>query len=79
MQAFVARNHSKEGEHTFPKLIELKDIEKTYHIGEVEYPVLKGINLEAERTTLASVRRGTSETLITTDVRARRWDTDAAK
>lgn len=29
-------------------MIELKDIEKTYNIGEVEYPVLKGINLEIE-------------------------------
>jgi putative ABC transport system ATP-binding protein len=29
-------------------VIELKDIEKTYNIGESEYPVLKGINLEIE-------------------------------
>jgi putative ABC transport system ATP-binding protein len=29
-------------------VIELKDILKTYRIGEAEYPVLKGINLEIE-------------------------------
>jgi len=29
-------------------VIELKDIQKTYRIGEAEYPVLKGINLEIE-------------------------------
>ena len=29
-------------------LIELKDIQKTYRIGESEYPVLKGIDLEIE-------------------------------
>ena len=29
-------------------MIELKDIQKTYRIGEAEYPVLKGINLEIE-------------------------------
>lgn len=30
------------------KVIELKDIQKTYRIGESEFPVLKGINLEIE-------------------------------
>jgi len=29
-------------------VIELRDIQKTYRIGEIEYPVLKGINLEIE-------------------------------
>jgi ABC-type lipoprotein export system ATPase subunit len=29
-------------------LIELKDIQKTYRIGESEYPVLKGIDLTIE-------------------------------
>jgi putative ABC transport system ATP-binding protein len=29
-------------------VIELKDIQKTYRIGEAEYPVLKGIDLEIE-------------------------------
>jgi putative ABC transport system ATP-binding protein len=29
-------------------VIELKDIQKTYRIGDSEYPVLKGINLEIE-------------------------------
>ncbi|MDM7939058.1 MAG: ABC transporter ATP-binding protein [Methanothrix sp.] len=29
-------------------MIELRDIQKTYRIGEIEYPVLKGINLEIE-------------------------------
>jgi len=29
-------------------VIELRDIQKTYRIGETEYPVLKGINLEIE-------------------------------
>jgi putative ABC transport system ATP-binding protein len=29
-------------------VIELNDIQKTYRIGEAEYPVLKGINLEIE-------------------------------
>jgi len=30
------------------KVIELKDIQKTYHIGESEYAVLKGIDLQIE-------------------------------
>jgi ABC-type lipoprotein export system ATPase subunit len=30
-------------------LIELEDIRKTYHLGEVDVPVLKGISLEIER------------------------------
>ena len=30
-------------------VIELRDIEKTYHIGDIEYPVLKGINLNIEQ------------------------------
>jgi putative ABC transport system ATP-binding protein len=30
-------------------VIELRDIEKTYRIGDIEYPVLKGINLNIEQ------------------------------
>src|SRR5258708_29747544 len=30
-------------------LIKLKDIRKTYHLGEMDVPVLKGVSLEIER------------------------------
>ena len=36
-------------------LIELKDIYKTYHLGEVDVPVLKGISLTIERGEMVSL------------------------
>ena len=30
-------------------LIRLRDIHKTYHLGEVDLPVLKGVSMEIER------------------------------
>ena len=33
---------------SFPKVIELKDIQKNYRIGESEFAVLKGIDLQIE-------------------------------
>jgi len=40
-------------------LIELKDISKVYHMGEVDVPVLKGINLQIEQGEMVSLM-GTS-------------------
>src|SRR5688500_16248073 len=41
------------------KLIELKDIHKTYHLGEVDVPVLKGVSVTVERGELVALM-GTS-------------------
>jgi ABC-type lipoprotein export system ATPase subunit len=41
------------------KLIELKDIHKTYHLGEVDVPVLKGVSLTVDRGELVALM-GTS-------------------
>src|SRR4051794_11540399 len=36
-------------------LIELKDIRKTYHLGEVDVPVLKGVSLTVDRGELVAL------------------------
>jgi ABC-type lipoprotein export system ATPase subunit len=36
-------------------LIELRDIYKTYHLGEVDLPVLKGVSLDIERGELVTL------------------------
>src|SRR5438067_5222315 len=36
-------------------LIELEDVYKTYHLGEVDVPVLKGVSLEIERGELVAL------------------------
>src|SRR5437773_9533747 len=36
-------------------LIELEDIHKTYHLGEVDVPVLKGVSLTIERGQLVAL------------------------
>ena len=40
-------------------LIDLKNIYKTYHVGELDVPVLKGVSLSVERGELVALR-GTS-------------------
>src|SRR5438094_9616086 len=37
------------------ELIELRDVEKTYHVGEVEVPVLRGITLTVKRGELVAL------------------------
>ena len=37
------------------KLIELRDITKTYHLGEIDVPVLKGVSLDVNRGELVAL------------------------
>jgi ABC-type lipoprotein export system ATPase subunit len=37
------------------KLIELRDITKTYHLGEIDVPVLKGVSLDVDRSELVAL------------------------
>ena len=37
------------------ELIELKDITKTYHLGEIDVPVLKGVSLTIRRGELVAL------------------------
>jgi len=42
-------------ERTGMKLIELRDITKTYHLGEIDVPVLKGVSLDVNRGELVAL------------------------